>query len=948
MKHALFLWSTLSISITGVAQKTTTEDSILKSKGLLEEVVITGYNTATRQHYTGAVSTVKAAQLNDVPVASFDQMLQGRAAGLYVAAGSGQPGAAARVLVRGQATKGGSISPLYVVDGIAVESGAFMTMNPGDFASISVLKDASATALYGSRGANGVIMITTKRGKSGDVVLTFNTQHGVSMPTRAKFDMMNTQQRLQFEEEVGKEYGRNIGPGWRFSPLNPANAALSDIQKARNAAILDSLGNINTHWDEIFLRSSAPFHEYELNASGGTEMIRFYSSANYYKQDGIALRSGIERYSFRTNLDVHSKRFTAAINMAVGYSKNNLIENENAAAITNTFAAVYWALPYEQPYVNGTLVHSGNKALFGGTYDTREGSDALERVQNTTYRVNQLKGALSTNLKYNFTDWLYASSNMGIDYRDNADTRSIRPGSYSGGLPAVPGRQGSLREESVRYYQFTATSGLTFARKYQHIHDITVAGFYEFNRMKSSTYNFTGYGITPGLSGTVSGVTQGSATNGFIPVVGGGKTGTALASWVALARYVYDEKYLLNLVFRRDGSSTVPEKNRWHNFYSIGAGYDIRKESFLESFTWLNTLRLRGSYGTSASPFISNFAYVAGYGATRYDGMPAIAPASVGNENYDWEYSKTLDFGADIVLLKDRIRLIADWYNKRTEGVFIDEQLSQTSGFSTRTINAGVVRNRGVEIDLSGDIVRNHDFTLTAGFNIAKNRNVILSLGGVNEFAQGAYIFRVGESVNSHYIQRWAGVDPKTGKPQYYDKAGNVISTYNPTAYSVTGFGSWDPPVYGGFYTRASWKGLTADVFFSFAQDVYRYNSEEYYTLNSNQNVMSNQSTKWFQRWKKDGDITDQPVFTETRPFTSRDIQDASYIRLRNVQLSYTFPVKMIERTKVLKNATLYIQGQNLLTFTKWTGFDPEDNNGTAFFEYPAARTITAGARIQF
>lgn len=934
------------MGFTSVAQEPAKTDTTIRK--LLDEVVITGYNTATRKQYTGAVSTVGAEHINDVPMASFDQMLQGRVPGLYVASGSGQPGAPARILIRGQATKGGLVSPLYVVDGIAVESGVFMTMNPADFATVSVLKDANATALYGSRGANGVILITTKRGKAGDIRLSFNTQHGISMPTRARFNMMNTQERLQFEEEIGLETGRNIGAGWRFSALNPANAALPDDEKARYAGILDSLRNINTQWDEVFLRHAAPFHEYELNASGGSDAIRFYSSANYYQQEGIALRSGIERYSFRTNLDVKAERFTAAINMAVGYSKNDLIENENLSSATNTFAAVYYALPYEQPYVNGQLVHSGNKARFGGTYDTREGSDALERVQNTTYQVNQLKGALTTNLRYNFTDFLYASANLGMDYRDNAETRTIRPGSYSGGLPAVPGRQGSHREESARYYQFTATSGLTFNRAFRQVHDLTVAGFYEFNRMKSSVYNFTGYGITPGLAGTVSGITQGSSLNGFIPIVGGGKTGSALASLVGLARYVYDDKYTLNLTFRRDGSSTVPKKNRWHNFYSIGVGYDIKKEAFLQPLNWLNTLRLRSSYGTSASPFAGNFAYTSGYGGTRYDGMPAIAPISVGNEDYDWEYTKMLNVGIDILLLRDRIRLIADWYNRRTEGVFVDEQLSQTSGFSSRTINAGVIRNRGIELDLSGDIIRNQTFTLSAGFNFAYNKNRVLSLGKANEFTQGASIIRVGLPVNSHYVQKWGGVDPQTGKTMYYDKEGNLTNVYSPATMSVAGFGTWDPPYTGGFFTRASWKGFTADVLFSFAQDFYRYNSEEYYILNSNQFVTSNQSRKWLNRWRKPGDITDQPAFTETRTFTSRDVQDASYVRLRNVQLSYTVPSRILEHTRVFRNAMIYVQGQNLLTFTSWSGFDPEDNNGTAFFEYPAARTITAGVRVQF
>lgn len=947
MKQALLLWLAIAISIPGVSQQYGGQsDTTLKK--ILEEVVITGYNTATRKEYTGAVSTIQGSRLNKIPMASFDQMLQGRAPGLYVASGSGQPGAPAKVVIRGQATISGAVAPLYVVDGIAVESGVFMTMNPGDFESVSILKDANATALYGSRGANGVILITTKRGKAGALSLSFNTQHGISQPTRSRFHVMNTAERLQFEEEVGLETGRSIGAGWIFSALNPANAALPPAEKQRYARILDSLGNIHTNWKDYFLRNAAPFHEYELSASGGTENIRFYSAANYYKQEGIALRSGIERYSFRTNLDVTSKRFSAAINTAIGYTNNKLIETENTSAVTNPMASVYYALPYEQPYVNGQLVHTGNKARFGGAYDTREGSDALERSQNSTYNVNQLKGTLNTALKYNFTDYLYASTNLGFDYRENVEVRTIKPGTYSGSQPAIPGRQGMHAEGMARYFQFTAISGLTYSRTLRDIHQLTVAGFYEFNRTKYSSMQLTGYGITPGLAGTISGITPGSALNGFIPRIDGGRTGTALASWIALARYLYKDKYTLNVTFRRDGSSTVPENNRWHNFYSIGAGYDLKKESFLASSKWLNTLRFRSSYGTSASPFIANFAYTAGYGGSRYDGSPAIIPSAVGNEDYNWEYTKIFNVGVDFAMMDNRIRLIADWYNKRTEGVFADKQLSQTSGFNNQRINAGVIRNRGIELDLSGDIIRNANLTWSAGFNVAYNQNRVMSLGSVNEFTQGASIIRVGLPVNSHYIVKWGGVDPQTGKAQYYNRDGSITANYNVVSQSVATFGTIDPLYTGGITSKLNWKNFSAEVFFSFAQDLYRYNSEEYYLLNSNQFVFSNQSKKWLSRWRKPSDITDQPRFSEPRNFTSRDVQDASYVRLRNVQLAYRLPADLLKHTQLLRSAMIYIQGQNLYTFTSWTGFDPEDNNSTAFFEYPAARTITAGVSIQF
>lgn len=912
---------------------------------LLDEIVINGYGATTRRKYTGAVSTVSSAQMKDVPVSTFDQMLQGRAPGLYSTSGSGQPGTANRVVIRGQGTVSGSSQPLYVVDGVAIEGGAFAAMNAADFESVSVLKDANATALYGSRGANGVIVITTKRGKEGKVVFGLKTQHGFSNYTRPRFDMMNAAERLKFEEEVGQESGSNIGPGWSLSPLNPNNAGLSDAEKAGNKATLDSLRNVNTDWRDIFFRDRASFQEHELTASGGNEKTRFYTSLNYYKQDGIALRSGLERYSFRTNVDFNGDRFTASVNTAVGYANISSIEAENTTSIVNPFAAVYYALPYEYPYINGTLVHTGNKDAFGGVWDLREGSDALERTLNTTSKQNQLKGQLNVSLKYDLHKNLYARTTLGMDFRESTGSRFINPNSYIGSQ--ATGRQGSYGETFARYYQFTSTSGLTYHNSIDK-HDFEVTGLYEFNRMKATSNGFTGFGINPLFPETVAGITPGNNTNGFIPTITGGKTGSALASVIGLARYSYDDKYTLNFTFRRDGSTTVPEKNRWHSFWSVGAGWDIKQETFLENVDKLNALRIRASYGTSASPFTELFDYVATYAPTRYEGIPGVTPNAIGNPEYDWEYAKTLNFGFDAAAFNSRLRLSFDWYNKLTTNLFVDEQLSRTTGFTTRRINAGEMRNRGVEVDLSGDVISNKDFIWTVGANFAYNKNEITSLGAVNEFVQGTSILRVGLPLGSHYVVRWGGVNPETGKTEYYDAEGKNKSTnYNTATMRVADFGTFHPPFTGGFNTGISWKGLTVNAFFSFAQGFKRFNNEDFFNQNPSF-ISSNQSTQWLRRWKKAGDITDIAAVTDPRRFSSKDIQDASYIRFRNLNIAYSLPKHIVEKTKVLSAVQIYATGQNLLTITSWNGFDPEDNNNISTFEYPAARTYTAGIRVSF
>ncbi|WP_164714307.1 SusC/RagA family TonB-linked outer membrane protein [Chitinophaga rhizosphaerae] len=925
-----------------IGNQSTINISLGTDEKQLGEYVVSGYGTTQRSKYTGSVASVSGEKLKDVPAATFDQMLQGRVAGLYSTSGSGQPGTANRVVIRGPGSISGTTAPLYIIDGIALEGGEFATLNAADFETVNVYKDATATALYGSRGANGVIVITTRRGKAGKLRLGAKTQYGWSQRTRPKFDIMNIDQRLQFEEE------EEFGVGWEFSPKNDAS---SEPDKTKRAQILDSLRNINTDWSRIFLRDHAKFQEHEVNLSGGNENIRFYTSLNYFNQEGIALRSGLTRYSFRSNVDFKGDRFSGAVNAAVGYSEISGIENENSSSVVNTFAAAYYGLPYEAPYINGVLVHSGNASQFGGVYDLREGSDALERTLNTTNQTNKLKGTLNMNLRYDLLKNLYARTTMGVDYRQHDLSRYINPNSYTGSQ--ATGRQGSYQQGFDKYWQFTGNYGLTFHEN-KDKHDYEASLIYEFIRTKSSNSTMTGYGINGLFPETPAGITPGNTTNGFIPVLGGGKFGTALASFIFMGRYSYDDRYTLNLAFRRDGSSTVPEKNRWHNFWSVGGGWNVLKEDFMFDATEkLDVLRLRASYGVSATPFAFNstgaFGYMATYSPTRYAGAAGVVPATIGNPEYDWEYSKQLNIGFDVSAFRKRVNLSFDWYNRVTDNLFVDEQLSRTTGFTVRRINAGSVRNRGIDVDLSGDILRTRNFTLYAGANFNYNKNEVTNLGAVNEFEQGTSIIRVGLPLGSHYIVKWAGVDPETGRSQYYDREGKIVpnAQYNSSTMSVAEFGTFNPPFTGGFHLGARWKGLTVEALFSFAQGFKRFNNEDFFNVNPSF-ATSNQGTDWLRRWRKPGDITDIPSTSDPRRFNSKDIQDASYLRFRNLNMSYDLPASLLERTRVFSKVQVYVQAQNILTITSWKGFDPEDNNNISLFEYPAARTFTAGLRLNF
>ncbi|TDH24183.1 SusC/RagA family TonB-linked outer membrane protein [Segetibacter sp. 3557_3] len=878
-----------------------------------------------------------------------DQVLQGRVPGLVVASGSGQPGASARVTLRGVNTITGSTSVLYIMDGIPIESGNLQNINPSDIESVTVLKDASAKALYGSRGSNGVIVITTKRGKSGRIAFDYKSQYGFSNLSSPTFKMMNAAEHLRFEEEVGLETNAaNAGPGWTYSSKNPVYATKSPAEQQRYDFILDSLRNINTDWRKFFFQTGK-FMEQQLSASGGSENIRFYSSLNFYNQEGIAVRSGMKRFTLKNNVDFNTKRFTGSINLTLGYAASSFIESEGASSGNNPLSAVYYALPYEYPfYPNDTLVHSGNTSRFP-VMDLREGSNAYERLLNTSNKSNQLKGIWGTSLNYTIADGLVAKTRFGIDFRQTLDEAFINPDSYSG-TRVTNGRKGSFSEGSRRYFGFTSTSGLTYSKKFASLHDIEVSGLFEYNFYDSKNFNYIGYGIEGRLPETPAGITAGSATNSFIPVIAGSRTSSALNSYIAIGRYTFNDKYTLNASYRYDGSSTVPANNRWHGFYSIGLNWEAKKENFLEDVDLVSGLRVRASYGTTASPFSRDFGYVATYVSTSYGGNQGIRPSAPGNPDYDWEYAKEANVGFDLGLLKSRrIRVIMDVYDKTTTNLFFNRPLSITSGFSFSLINSGSVNNRGIEVDLQVDVIKNKTLTWTVGGNYSYNKNKVVDLGGSDEFENGfTGIVRVGLPLGSHFAPKWAGVDPATGNPQYYTRDGQITTTYNAAQLNVAEFGTYLPAVTGGLNTSLLWKGLSINALFSYMDKVFRYNNEDYYNENPSFRT-SNQSTRMlYDRWKKPGDIAILPRIGAPRNYTSRDIYDASFIRFRNLNIGYNLPIQLVNRIGGIRGIHLFVQAENLHVWTKWRGFDPENGNEYARYSYPSPRTYTAGLNVNF
>ncbi|HZH64194.1 MAG TPA: SusC/RagA family TonB-linked outer membrane protein, partial [Flavisolibacter sp.] len=619
----------------------------------MTEVTVTGYTNYRRDKSPSASSVVSAEKINSVPGLTVDQILQGRVPGMSVISSSGQPGQSASVVIRGIGSINGTSAPLFVMDGIPIESNYFQTINPEDIESVTVLKDASAKALYGSRGSNGVIVITTKKGRQGRVSVQYTSQYGTSTLSRPNFVMMNTEQRLRFEEEIGVMHNRNLGPGWAYSPKNPAYQAGTPAFRQRADQILDSLRGVNVDWRDFFFQHGK-FQEQQVSISGGNEGLRFYNSLNYYRQEGVAKRTGLERYALRSNLDFTSGKFTGSTNLSLGYSASSFTEGEGSTSVGTAMSAVYYALPYEYPYASdGVLVHPGNRSQYF-ILDLREGSQALERLLNSSNKTDQLKAIVSTTFAYQILPELKISTRAGIDYRNSNDMYYINPDSYFGSRSnsTTLGGRGRLEQGNRRNFTIISTTGLTYAKVFNTVHDVEVSGFYEYNYNNYHSYGFTGFGIDGRLVETPAGVTNGSAT--FLPSINGGKTRSALASFMTVGRYTFNNRYTLTGSYRYDGSTRVAPVNKWQGFYSVGASWMVKNEKFLQNSTLISDLRVRTSYGQTASPLGSDFAYLPTYAAnTSYGGVAGIRPLSPGNPNYDWEYVTEFNAGFDLGLFRN-------------------------------------------------------------------------------------------------------------------------------------------------------------------------------------------------------------------------------------------------------------------------------------------------------
>jgi TonB-linked SusC/RagA family outer membrane protein len=959
-----------------LGNSSTVDVSLVSEDKSLTEVVVTGYTRESKSRFTGSAAVISAKSIETVPVGSFDQALQGRAPGLQINSGSGQPGSNAQVWIRGvQSITGAFAQPLYVVDGVPLAAGVFQTLNPNDFESITVLKDASAAALYGSRAGTGVIVITTKKGRRGATNIQYRTQLGFTQrPQPTNFDVMNSSEILTYEERI-KATGT---PGWTYGKSNTAYSALPATSPANNPFgasqarydfILDSMRNINTNTMGIFYRQGFS-QQHEINLSGGAEKTHFYMSGSYFDQEGTDKRAYLKRYTARFNIEHVADKLTVQFNTAAGWSKIDQSEGEWYGNSTrNTFQMSWRAKPYENPYkADGSLNYGSSTGLSQKTIAT-----AIEGTQNSTWTQTQIKINSGLTVMYKVLPSLTLKNIFGIDVNDDRYQRWIKPDSYIGSL------QSFQKGYDIEAYRITSqlinTASLVYAKRFNNLHDVEVGAYFEAIRAYQKALGFTLYNLDPRLplTGQGAGALPVAANQTTYPQTSSSaKTGYGIRSFFAMGRYSYQNKYTINGTIRQDGTSRIlnPD-NKEVTTWSVGTVWNAVQENFMKDFGWLSDLKVRLSYGsvpnigsiptgtygtlnTSTITTVTNYIspQVPAYGTNTYAGSTVTgqAPTTPGNPKLKIETVQKLNAGMDLGVWKNRARFSVDVYRHKTIDLFVSQPLPRESGFTTANINAGIMTNKGIELSASVDIIKKQNIDLTLNMNHAINKNNIEDLGVVEEYVTGTFLIKKGLPYGSHYDEHYLGADPQTGRPLYETQDGKTTTDIS-KAGKFANFGTFMPKHIGGFNVDLRLWNVSISAFFSYQFDVVRNNNIESWITRGTPAYASavNQSKRLLtQQWRQPGDNAYFQSYLYDRDFTSADLQDAKFLRFRNLNLSYQIPGFSIKETRVIKSARFYIQAQNLALWSPWRGPDPEDNNNISLNEYPNPKVIVAGIDINF
>lgn len=945
--------------------------SLVPSTTALTEVVVVAYGTVKKENFTGSAAVIKEDVFANRPVTSFEKALQGAAAGVQVSSVSGQPGATSTVRIRGVGSFSASSSPLYVVDGIAITDGdlsqvaqtsdVLSSLNPNDIASVTVLKDATAAAIYGSRAGNGVVLITTKQGQAGKTQFSVTSSGGYSSQAVKKFDVLNASQyyKLFWDQFYNEEIASGTNPDaaalsanertndeLRANPYSTENPYLANGVLANEARLF-----YDTDWRDAVQRRGVT-KDVNLSASGGNDRIKYFISGGYFDQKGVIIASDFQRYAAKFNVSNEVTDFlSVGINNILSRTNQNTPAGSTGAANPVQFGdATANVYPLYELDENGNpVLDAKGNPIFNYINPVTPDFNPVGLSKLDEYNTKTSRVITSPYAELKFLDGFTAKTSIGIDYISNRERQFYNPEHGDGASVNGRGYRFSAEDLTVTFVN-TLNYSNTFGK--HNLNALLGQEAYKtkYDQLYAQATNFA----FPGNNELVAGSTPSRATS-YIDE-------KRLSSYFSRLEYNFDTKYYLSGSLRRDGSSVFGASNKYGTFYSIGGAWRIGKESFLTDVAFLDELKIRASYGTSGNDRIDRYAALGLYDlGENYEGQAGISYAQLANPLLRWEKNTTTDIGLEFSLFGTKLSGEVSYYKRGSEGILFDKPLSMLTGFETINTNLASMDNYGVELLLNGSPLRNETLEWNVSFNLTSNKNKIKAITQ-NEVIDGTKRWKVGQDRYQWYLREYAGVDPDDGSPMWYKdelgtdgvSTGNRITTKSYTsATRYDGLGSALPKFTGGLNNTIKFKSLDLSIFTYFSLGGKIYDGLYALSMHNGASVGQQLAADTEQAWKNPGDITSIPRFSVNNTDlgneqSSRFLYDGSYLRVKNIAMGYTLDKKLLQPLK-LSNVRLYLMTENVLTFAKHKGMDPESAiTGLSDNEIPNIKTFSIGLNVGF
>jgi len=908
-----------------------------------EEVVVVGYRTLRKKDVVGSISIIDGAEIAQKPIVNFTQLLQGKAAGVNVIGEGGRPGAGAFIRIRGVGSINASAEPLIIVDGVQVSSTAFAMINPNDIGDVSILKDASSSAIYGSRAANGVIVITTKLGKSKpEIRYSFQTGSTDAIdPMNVQFMTAGEKLRWEFERGYTNPYMSTLISAGIADKSLPAGSTLASITADQRLAFWNKLESASPkNWKDYYL-PTANMKQHEVAISGASDKFKYFMSLNKSDNQGVMYGSYFNRLGGRLNVEYTATDWLkTGMNLSVSQSQEDLKRELYNTQSSST--ALYLTNPYEP-------VYNAN-----GTYNlTMQGFSSLEGADNNPAIYDRLSSYATGYAEVKLYKDLVFKSQLGTNYNTLKLESYLKPGSN---LANILGYNQKNDAGNIDFtYVFTNT--LNYKKSFGKSNVNLFLG-QEFNKNRFYSYTLTARNFASPTMITLenAGTPTGASTS---------RSDWSMISYFANASYDYDRKYFFNASIRRDGSSRFGANNKFADFWSLGLAYDVKKENFLANIESISTLKLKASLGTAGNNNIGNYNSLGTYAlSSKYNDAPVATPNSLPNPGLTWETNRTLDLGAEFGLFNNRITAGLDYFDRTTDDLLYTVNVSTTTGFSSYYGNIGNLNNKGYELTIGADVLRAKDFNWNLSFNYTNVDNKITKLYS-DDAPYGIGRLKVGYPISNYFLVRSAGINPANGKRQYLTKAGVTTETYSSSDAVMLEGKSPNVKFYGSLNSRITYKGFDLNTQFYYSGGNYIYNFTYARATYGAAYYVNQLFTEASQYWKKAGDVVAFPSITDATQstFNSTDqwLQKGDYIMLRDLTFGYTanIPSKGFIGKLKLKSVRIFVQGTNLWMSTEYKGM-PEIGQANresassyypgsySLFPYPQTKSFTTGIDIRF